>query len=74
MKFEIKSCLDDLCDDNYISKDDFKFLKPCGSKPGVMYGLCKAHKGTTDLRSMNILSKILFQFLKKSLIKIQFFF
>ena len=25
--------------------DDYKFLKPCGSKPGVMYGLCKVHKG-----------------------------
>ena len=22
-------------------------MKPCGSKPGVMYGLCKVHKGIT---------------------------
>ena len=28
-----------------MSDDDYKFLKPCGSKPGVMYGLCKVHKG-----------------------------
>ena len=32
---------------NYLSKDDYKYLKPCGSKPGIMYGLCKIHKGTT---------------------------
>ena len=48
MEFEIKSCLDDLYNHNYLSQDDYKFLKPCGSKPGVMYGLCKVHKGTTD--------------------------
>ena len=24
--------------------DDTKFLKPCGSKPGIMYGMCKIHK------------------------------
>ena len=48
MEFEMKSCLDDLYNHNYLSKDDYKFLKPCGSKPGVMYGLCKVHKGTTD--------------------------
>ena len=48
MEFEIKSCLDDLYSHNYLSKDDYKFLKPCGSKPDVMYGLCKVHKGTTN--------------------------
>ena len=48
MEFEIKSCLDDLCKHNYLSKGDYKFLKPCGSKPGVMYGLCEVHKDTTD--------------------------
>ena len=36
MEFEIKSCLDDLYSHNYLSKDDYKFLKPCGSKPDVM--------------------------------------
>ena len=44
---EIKSCLDDLLNKNYLSKDDYKYLKPCGSKPGIMYALCKIHKGTT---------------------------
>ena len=47
MELEIKSCLDDLLNKNYLSKDDYKYLKPCGSKPGIMYGLCKIHKGTT---------------------------
>ena len=47
MELEIKSCLDDLFNKNYLSKDDYKYLKPCGSKPGIMYGLCKIHKGTT---------------------------
>ena len=48
MEFEIKSCLDDLSNHNYLSKDDYKFLKPCSSTPGIMYGLSKVHKGTTD--------------------------
>ena len=41
MDLELKSCLDDLYNHNFLLKDDYKFLKPCGSKPGVMYGLCK---------------------------------
>ena len=40
----IKNCLDDLFNNNYLSKEDYKFLKPVGSKPGIMYGLCKVHK------------------------------
>ena len=40
----IKSCLDELLEGGYITKDDYKFMKPVGSKPGVMYGLCKVHK------------------------------
>ena len=32
---------------NYLSKYDYKYLKPCGSKPGIMYGICKIYKGTT---------------------------
>ena len=47
MELEIKSCLVDLLNKNYLSKDDYKYLKPCGSKPGIMYGLCKIHKDTT---------------------------
>ena len=48
MEENIKSCLDNLIDNGYLSDDDYKFLKPCGSKPGVMYGLCKVHKSVSD--------------------------
>ena len=48
MEENIKSCLDNLIDDGYLSDDDYKFLKPCGSKPGVMYGLCKVHNSVSD--------------------------
>ena len=47
MELEVKSSLDDLLNKNYLFKDDCKYLKPCGSKPGIMYGLCNIHKGTT---------------------------
>ena len=39
-----KTCLDNLLEKQYISRD-YNFLKPCGSRPGIMYGLCKVHKG-----------------------------
>ena len=41
MELEIKSCLDDLLNKNYLSKDDYKYLKSCGSKLGIMYELVK---------------------------------
>ena len=34
----IKNCLDDLFKNN-LSKKDYKFLRPVGSKPGIIYGL-----------------------------------
>ena len=40
----LKNCLDDLLNNNHLSKEDYKLLKPVGSKPGIMYGLCKVHK------------------------------
>ena len=40
----IKNCLDDLFNNNYLSKEDCKFLKAVESKPGIMYGLYKVHK------------------------------
>ena len=46
-ELEIKSCSDDFLNKNYLSKDDWKYLKPCRSKPGIMYGLCEIHKCTT---------------------------
>ena len=57
MKFE--SCLDDLYNHNYLSKDDYKFLKPCDSEPGVLYGMCRVHKGTTDNDDVSPFRKVL---------------
>ena len=53
MEKEIRYCLDDLQNSNYFSEDDYKFMKPCRSKPGVMYGLCKVHKGITPNDSVS---------------------
>ena len=36
MKLEIISCLDDLLNKMYLSKDDYKYLKPRGNKPGII--------------------------------------
>ena len=47
MESEIKSCLNDFLDKNYLFKDDDKYLKLYSSKPGIIYGVCKIHKGTT---------------------------
>ena len=41
----IKTCLDNLLEKQYIPREDYNFLKPCASRPGIMYGLCKVHKG-----------------------------
>ena len=44
MEATIKTCLDDLRDNNYLSPEDHKFMNPTGSRPGVLYGICKVHK------------------------------
>ena len=41
----IKTCLDNLLEKQYISREDYNFLKPCGSRPGILYRLWKVHKG-----------------------------
>ena len=41
----IKTGLANLLEKHHISKEDYNFLKPCGSRPGIMYRLCKVHKG-----------------------------
>ena len=48
MEENIKNCLDDLLKNNYLSEEDYKQLKPVGSRPGIMYGLCKVHKDQTN--------------------------
>ena len=44
MELEVKSCLGNLLNKNYLFKDYYKYLKSCGSKPGILYGI---HKGIT---------------------------
>ena len=48
MEDAIKNCLDNLRQNDYLSEEDYKQLKPVGSRPGVMYGLCKVHKDQTN--------------------------
>ena len=44
---EISNFLKELLDCNVISEMVYKKLKPSGSQPGVLYGLCKVHKGVS---------------------------
>ena len=44
---EITTFLKELYDGNVISEKVYKRLKPSGSQPGVLYGLCKVHKGVS---------------------------
>ena len=44
----IKHRLGDLFENNYLRKKDYNFMKPCGSKPGVLYRLCKVMKNLMD--------------------------
>ena len=48
MQNAIKSCLDDLLQQNYVTEEDYKLMNPVGSRPGVLYGLCKVHKDQTN--------------------------
>ena len=44
---------------NYVLQEDYKYLKPCGSKPGIMYGLCKFHKFNPITRDVSTFQPIL---------------
>ena len=37
-----------LVDSNSMSKEIGKSIKPVGTRPGTMYGLCKVHKQEVD--------------------------
>ena len=37
-----------LVDSNSMSKEIRKFVKPVGTRPGIMYGNCKVHKQQVD--------------------------
>ena len=32
-----------------LSSDQYKKIKAIGSRPGILYGLCKVHKAITDI-------------------------
>ena len=44
---EIVTFLKELKDSNVITESVYNDLKPSGSQPGVLYGLCKVHKGVS---------------------------
>ena len=48
----IKHCLDNLLKNNCLSKEDYNFMRPCGSKPGVLPGLCQVHKKSDKTNSL----------------------
>ena len=50
-EFNIRRCLDDLLENNYLSQEDYNFMRPCGSKLGVLYRLCKVHKNLMNPNS-----------------------
>ena len=41
---EINIFLSSLVDEGVISKEEQNKLRPTGSAPGILYGLCKVHK------------------------------
>ena len=45
---EINKFLNLQCDKGVFTKDEVGRLKPHGSQPGVLYGLCKVHKVVTE--------------------------
>ena len=47
-KWRIGTNFKNLVDSNSISKEMHKFVKPVGTRPGVMYGNCKVHNQQVD--------------------------
>ena len=47
-KKRIDTIFKNLVDSNIMSKEMRKFLKPVGSRPGIMCGNCKIHKEQVD--------------------------
>ena len=44
----IKHFPDDLLENNYLSKENYNFMRPCERKPEVLQGLCKVHKNSGE--------------------------
>ena len=47
-KKRIDTIFKNLVDSNSMSKEMRKFVKPVGTRPGIMYGNCKVHKQQVD--------------------------
>ena len=45
LELAVNNCLKNLFENNFLDENDYKFMKSVGSNPGVLYGLCKVHKG-----------------------------
>ena len=45
---EINILLNDLFERDVFTKQELRNLKPHGSQPGILYGLCKVHKTVTE--------------------------
>ena len=43
-----KNVLKDLNNKEEITEVDYNHLYPCGSRPGILYGMAKVHKPVTD--------------------------
>ena len=44
----IDTIFKNLVDSNNMSKEIGRFVKPVGTRPGIMYGNCKVHKQQVD--------------------------
>ena len=44
MQDEIDTYLQNLVHLSHLIDDDYNLMKPAGSKPDILYGLCKVHK------------------------------
>ena len=59
MEGPINDCLDDLSRNEQIIKEDYNGFKPRGSRPVIIYGLCKIHKAIEDLNDIVLFLPIL---------------
>ena len=47
--FNIKHCLDNLLENNYLNQEDYNFMRSCGINSKVLYGPYKVHKNLLNL-------------------------
>ena len=56
---KIKHCLGDLPENNYLSKENYNYMRPCSRKLAVLYGLWKFHKKSDEPNKLPPLHPIL---------------